>query len=208
MIFRRHFLLKKPDTTSGSAILPAGYVQLEYIESTGNGTNSGGQVIKPGISERGYDVVMDIYVVSKGNAERALFSTYAGGPSLINWNSSGYWLTGYGATVSSDPSAPIQDNHRYRVTAHDNGSGSFPSDKRPYMFSQNESDGSGLYHSVNVRMYSFKLSYNGTLARDMYPCYRVSDNAAGLYDIVNNVFYPNESGGTDFTKGPEYVGVL
>ena len=39
--------------------------------------------------------------------------------------------------------------------------------------------------------------YNGTnLVRHLIPCFRKSDNAAGMYDIVGNVFYANAGGGT------------
>jgi hypothetical protein len=39
------------------------------------------------------------------------------------------------------------------------------------------------------------------LVRDMMPCKRNSDNAIGLLDKVNNVFYTNPSGDA-FVAGP------
>ncbi len=37
------------------------------------------------------------------------------------------------------------------------------------------------------------------------PCYRKADNVAGMYDIVNNVFYTNAGTGK-FTVGPDVIG--
>lgn len=46
------------------------------------------------------------------------------------------------------------------------------------------------------KLYYLKLWSEGTLVRDFIPCYRISDNIAGLYDTVNNVFYPNANTGS------------
>lgn len=51
-----------------------------------------------------------------------------------------------------------------------------------------------------MRLWYLKIYDNGTLVRDMIPCYRKSDNEIGMYDIVNNVFYTNQGTGT-FSKG-------
>ena len=45
------------------------------------------------------------------------------------------------------------------------------------------------------------ISNNGIIKRDFIPCYRNSDNVAGLYDLVNNVFYTNQGTG-NFIVGP------
>ena len=52
------------------------------------------------------------------------------------------------------------------------------------------------------KIYSLKLSKGGVLVRDFIPCYRKSDNVAGLFDKVNGVFYTNAGTG-EFTKGAE-----
>lgn len=53
--------------------------------------------------------------------------------------------------------------------------------------------------------YSFKLQKmrikeDNVLVRNFIPCYRKSDNEAGLYDTVNDVFYTNQGTGS-FTVG-------
>ena len=53
-----------------------------------------------------------------------------------------------------------------------------------------------------IRLYSFKIYSNYTsLARDYYPCYRISDGVAGLYDIITNTFISNAISGANFPVG-------
>lgn len=72
------------------------------------------------------------------------------------------------------------------------------------LFAQKEVYGSstGLYLSNKVfRLYHFAVKKNGIYIRDMYPCYRISDTAIGMYDLVNSRFYANAGTGI-FGKGP------
>lgn len=50
--------------------------------------------------------------------------------------------------------------------------------------------------------YGCKVKENGTLVRDLIPCYRKADTEIGLYDLVNDTFYTNAGTGT-FTKGAD-----
>lgn len=45
-------------------------------------------------------------------------------------------------------------------------------------------------------------SGSDTVVRELYPCYRLSDSVAGLYDKTNDVFYTNAGSGT-FTVGAD-----
>lgn len=47
-----------------------------------------------------------------------------------------------------------------------------------------------------LKLYSFKIYDNNVLVRNFVACYRKSDNVAGLYDLVNDVFYTNSGTGT------------
>jgi hypothetical protein len=47
--------------------------------------------------------------------------------------------------------------------------------------------------SVGVYMKYFIVKKSGKEIRNFVPCYRKSDNVAGMYDIVNDVFYSNPS---------------
>ena len=57
-----------------------------------------------------------------------------------------------------------------------------------------------LYQYMYV--YDFKIYENNVLKRDFVPCYRKSDNKAGLYDLVEDKFYTNNTG-DDFQYGKE-----
>lgn len=61
-------------------------------------------------------------------------------------------------------------------------------------------DAAGNASSRNT-WYYVKIWDNGTLVRDMIPCYRKLDNVIWMYDAVNGVFYTN-SGSWTFTKWP------
>lgn len=54
------------------------------------------------------------------------------------------------------------------------------------------------------KLYSCQLYRDNILVRDFIPVYRVNDDEAGLYDVVNDVFYTNaNASGDNFTAGPE-----
>ena len=60
-------------------------------------------------------------------------------------------------------------------------------------------DGSNIDNrNAQMRVYSFKISNNSTnkIMRYMIPCVRNSDNVAGMYDVVNDIFYTNQGTGT------------
>lgn len=62
------------------------------------------------------------------------------------------------------------------------------------------------FGAYNMKVYRLKLYENNALVREYVPCYRVSDNEIGLYELVNNVFYPNNGTGT-FNKGND-IGLI
>jgi hypothetical protein len=70
-----------------------------------------------------------------------------------------------------------------------------------FLFSYNDLD---VNTHSNLRIFACKIYEAGVLVRNYVPCYRKSDNVAGLYDLVNNGFYTNSGTGT-FTVGADYV---
>lgn len=61
---------------------------------------------------------------------------------------------------------------------------------------------STLEKKMNGRVYGIRISKNGTDTLNLYPCYRLSDSVAGMYDKANDVFYTNAGTGT-FTVGAD-----
>ena len=45
------------------------------------------------------------------------------------------------------------------------------------------------FRFTNSKIYSCKITMNGILIMELVPCTRDNDSIAGLYDIVNDVFY-------------------
>ena len=72
-----------------------------------------------------------------------------------------------------------------------------------WLFRRNANSEDLKYYSYN-KLYYFRMYQNGTLVRDFIPCYRNSDNEAGLYDLINNIFYTNQGTGK-FIKGPSII---
>ena len=61
-------------------------------------------------------------------------------------------------------------------------------------------NGGSIADRASIRVYSLKMYENGQIRREFVPCYRKSDNAIGLYDLVTNQFYTNAGTGT-FVRG-------
>ena len=69
------------------------------------------------------------------------------------------------------------------------------------MFGRNNA---GSISSSAQRIYSCQISDDDKVIRDFIPCYRTSDNAVGMYDLINQVFYENKGTGT-FIKGSNTI---
>lgn len=60
---------------------------------------------------------------------------------------------------------------------------------------------SSTYYNLVGQCFSIKIYDEGVLVEDYVPCYRKSDNKAGLYEIIGNNFYTSAGSG-NFTAGP------
>lgn len=61
------------------------------------------------------------------------------------------------------------------------------------------------YYYCRCKMYKLELDEDGITCLNLIPCYRTSDRVAGMYDIVNDVFYVNQGTG-EFLVGPDVGG--
>lgn len=198
-------LALSPKGNITQAILPEAYQQVEYIES------SGGQYIDTGVKGNN-NTRADISFRTKtvGNSQ-AVFGYYVGGynKTLFLYSSGDkHFQVGYGAFKNL--SDRWVDNTKYEISLSNgkiiiNGTettitkaSDFTTDENLLLFKISGSTGGGM----PIQLYNFKI-YNGdTLVRNFIPCYKISNNEIGLYDIVNNVFYTNAGTGT-FTKGAD-----
>ena len=98
---------------------------------------------------------------------------------------------------------------------HDGADQTFTSSLTLTMFFLNTSLGldQGNNRAISARVYGLTLHDSGTLVRDFHPCrVTITDTDAGtsvskngLWDEVDDCFYGDLSGGTDFTAGVDVV---
>lgn len=192
---------------------PAGYTQVDYIESTGtqyidtgyipdyiNGYKIECEVCPTELSNRycilsGYNVTNSISLeITQQNTARAYF--------LYDSNRALNKILG---TITSNKNTLIIEYLNGRFTHTLNGETSSETinllgtaNESMYMFVDRQLRYSTFYKPL--KMYKCKLYNNNYLIRNFVPCYRNSDNEVGMYDLVNGVFYTNQGTGA-FTYG-------
>lgn len=202
--------------------LPSGYTQLEYIESTGQQTNatatkSASYIDTEFIPTLGtrIELKQQFTTLPTGSNEGVCGCNsprFAWG--LGNFSTKKNFYFGLGkqnieSTVQRDTNTHIfKLNYVDKTWGVDNASGSFTEtgDTLPvrsiYLCARNSSGQTEGYANkpCNCKIYYFKLWENGVLLRYLIPAKRNSNNAIGMYDIVNNKFHPN-IGNKAFTAG-------
>lgn len=207
--------------------LPAGYTELEYIETDGSSW------IDTGVNASGYNdgirYTLDVYFVkllaqSNNNYCFGAFdgSVRAGGLTYYGTGSFRL-LLGTTATISHSYDAVATGHRRYievfATSAKDNATmtvdgnaatknkvasistGNMPNANVYLGFSSGISATSSSKALVG-KIYSFTMSkVDGTPIREFVPSIRKSDNTVGMFDIVTGRFYDNAGTGT-MTAGP------
>lgn len=80
---------------------------------------------------------------------------------------------------------------------------SYTINSRLALFAYNSGSSVSITRQMKGKIYFAKFwSDSSTVALELYPCYRLSDSVAGLYDKQNDVFYTNGGSGT-FTVGAD-----
>ena len=181
------------------------YQEVEYIQSNGNGHNTG-QHIDTGYFPTDGDVFrvnMTVMPLSAPNTEREYLAKYGSGGTNIQIGhlSSGSWNMGNTDTqfryTQNSPSNAV--NNKTYIDGEITISGT--SSISLYLFAQNESPGNtNSVWDSSIRLYACTIAVNGEVIRNYVPCYRKSDGVIGLYDTINKQFKINEGTGS-FTKG-------
>ena len=183
-------------------ILPKGYTQLEYIQSSGTQyvdtnvkptqafllyisiqtlqTTSGGIAVSDQTwGANGFGVWCN--AAAFGSQTKQSLSLYNDAPIVIKLSQSGLFLNGSSIwTVNSET---------FTVPAN------------MYLFALNRNG--VISEKLTGKLYFCKLYDNATLIRDFIPC-KNNAGAIGLYDLVNSKFYGNAGTGA-FTAGPEVI---
>ena len=200
-------------TSQSTVILPDGYTQVDYIESSGTQYIDTGYKPSHNTSVEFESIVTQTgsssgfcgarTAVSGSNDDKYVFIA-----SYANNNDVSYQFNfGSTSSVLSLDVSYLQKN-LYLVNKNklyiNNELKSFRSlvtfstPYNLYLMAINTANTASLY--AKCKLYYCKIYDDENLVRNFIPCYRNSDNEVGLYDLVNNVFYTNQ--GTDvFTYG-------
>lgn len=192
-------------------ILPDGYQQLEYIQSTG------AQYINTGVIPTNQtEIQYDHQYIGSSSGWNALFgmdnhNTNAGmgftvfivdeeyRPYMgIDWgkNTGAYTSRKRELLILNQQGLSINDNKIYdQFTA---GTHTALGDVKLFAYWR---PANGTGSGSAVRLYKCKFLENKQVIRDFVPARRILDNILGLYDIINNQFYTNAGSG-NFIAGP------
>lgn len=182
--------------------LPDGYTMLSYIEGTGTQYINTG--FKPNQNTR---LILDIDIGSQPSYPTALFGSRNGDTAsnasfVIFIMTASQFRTDFGsATVNAN----ISTSGRFLIdtnkaicningTLYENTNTTFQSDYTLSILTENDPSGYDT-RITKGKIYSCKIYDNDILIRDYIPCLN-SSNVAGLYDLINGVFYGDASGGT------------
>lgn len=192
MILRRSMMIPKVEESG----LPADYLAVEYLESTGT------QCI-----DSGYIPTSDTNIsMQKGATSGNIYNVYfgAGAGSANQVSISATYFNFFGSTNNSVPNNAQNtaclleiknkilyvDNVALVDKTIQTGSGS----TNLAIFCRTTNAGDYERFS-SMKLYSFKMWEGNTPVRDMIPCIRKSDSKPGMYDLVGRTFYTNAGTG-------------
>lgn len=180
--------------------LPAEYVRVEFLQSTGQ------QYIDTGVYSTDtvkIDLTMQLLNTS---ADQKFLGAYGEnglcfGTLNNQWRYGGANWNGTSGTTTLDKVNIKLDKYAWYVNDIFIGSAVIAPNSKPIAIF-------GVYYNGNllqqnaIKVYLFDIYEDGKKIRQFIPCYRRSDNKPGLYDLINDVFYTNDSG-ENFILGPE-----
>ncbi len=188
-------------------LVPSTYQLVEYLESTGTQ-----YILTDVIPSSNFKLEADVYGSSSYTGETA-FAGVRDSKSIEFYYQAGipkFWIT-----AGAIGAATAYYDQKIHYIAESNSSGikltineaQYESTNvytggtsNPLMIFSYNGSGTPSYN-FRGRIYYLKLYDNNVLIRNFIPCYRKSDNVAGLYDTVHNTFYPN-GGSNPFILGP------
>ena len=195
---------------NNSGILPSGYTQLEYIESSGT------QYINTGFypsNTSSCEVTLSCTSVSD-----SANGCFGAAGSAYNVDAFEFYYNGtvcnigfgdtpkrYTSTVivgdiltvkiEQSQAQVIKNNSTFYTVTPATETFSCPA---TFILCALNRAGTVQYYS-STRIYRCKIWDNGTLVRDLIPC-KNSSSVAGMYDLANNTFYSNAGTGSFITE--------
>ena len=205
-----------------SAVLPAGYAVLEYVESTGEQyidtgissrtDNSGSVKVVADISYEGGDAAAYTPLLGASNPSKNVVGLWISPSSSKNywticnndkWLCGGLVVSGRRQSIVAAWKTKYQNISTNGVANVLNTANAEANTVSYSMYLPARNNGGTLQEMGKFKMYSVKIYRpDTTLVRDYVPAKRLSDNAVGFYDKVNNTFSPSATE-TAFVGGTE-----
>ncbi len=187
--------------------LPSGYTQVEYLQSSGT------QYIDTGfVPNQDTRVVLDAQYKTTPSKAAFMYGARTGQTSntyCLLWRlATGYFRSDYGTSNTQEFSGTnittryIFDKNKESTTI--NGvtqSYDYEVFECPCNLTLFGVNTKGTFDTSQVgtlKIYSCQIYDNGTLARDFVPCIN-AEGTAGMYELVDDIFYGNAGSGTFIT---------
>ena len=182
-------------------IVPSGYQEVEYIESTGAQTVDLG--IVPGTDT---DVEMDFRILDNSGEPMFFGQGWQGNGYMLCVSSGNFMFFG-----NSNPHGSGTQGVDFHLTVVDAtmtiAKDGTPISGTPTTVITDASNNKNLIlfgtsgHMAKMRFYSMKIWKGKELVRDLVPCYETADGGRdGLWDFASGTFLPNASS-TAFNRG-------
>ena len=187
--------------TAFAAVLPAGYTEIEYVQSSGKQYVDTGIIGKSGlefeIDAMPLDTLSDTTCIGSRNNGDTRFYAFALQGNRMRY---GYVKQNGNSTIVASP------NVRYRgirtvlhageqsisyggETYSQTDSSTLNTGRSMYIFSNNNAGNSSF--PTKIRFYNIKIFEGGTPLANFVPCRRDVDGLLGFYDTVRDRFFEN-----------------
>lgn len=206
-------------SSGATPILPPEYQQVEYLQS------SGAQYIDIGVNTTN-NIVFDVRFsnsnrVNSGSRNACVLGAlnYANSNRyyVIMMTDAGDFICGYkGSTYNTNKHWTKDSVYDFTISigtslysitlkgsdgwTWDTLISSFGS-SYPILLYAYRNNATSVNSLLNGKVYYLKVTIGGTTEKEMWPCYRKSDNKPGMYDLVTDTFFTNAGSGADFTVG-------
>lgn len=213
---RRHMMMQR----GGGGGLPVAYQQVEYIYSNGQQCIDSGYY--PTTDNIDIEFIFQMFscghatpssvmdnIIGSYNGRYTGFTCYSGRRGSFNFyfeTANTYTSSTYTFTTAKTKLRCFANDRLREVYVDDalffSGpySGSIANSATHTFFAAHNT--LGVFPCIEGNMYHILIKSEGVVRRDMYPCYRKSDDEVGMYDLATHTFFTNAGTGA-FTAGPD-----
>lgn len=193
---------------------PSTYQEVVYLQSTGTQyikTNLTGKTYRFRVTAKAsfdsvggvlYGEVAQPYMVLMAHDSGSMYATLTYNGDGVGDKLTVGTIYNLDKKCGSDGILTVTNDGNTIATYNASSSG-FNNDRTrdPYIFSRNNAGSADVKIKAKLYWMTIYDTDGTTPLREFVPCYRKSDSVAGLYDLVNNVFYTNAGSGTFVVGG-------